>query len=117
MAIPKTKNIIISTPGPIRCLGGIEGPIRNPFQADISLITNLLSETKIVYEVSKTGKKVMLNRLNLNKENFDKDGNPTTNGSNKYIASIQENLAITSSKKGKFQPRSTSGTGSDFRRY
>lgn len=114
MTVTKKKKIIVTSKGAIRTLGGIEGPVMKPFEADTDTIARLLAESKIVYEVGPNGERVMLHRTNLNTVNFDPaTGHSNVTGRAKEIANMQETLAVISSKKSKFQVRTS---GSDFTR-
>lgn len=64
----KRKNIIIKSAGTLHLLGGITGPILTPFPCDVDTILQLLITHNEVYEVTKDGRHIKLDRKNYNKE-------------------------------------------------
>ena len=76
----KTKLVIVKYPKAIPELGGIAGPIVNPFKLPISLINRLVTKHRGVFEVNPENysETIPLNFKNINKENFTPKKKVTT---------------------------------------
>lgn len=97
------KRIIVTSGGTLYPLGGISGPITKPFMCSVNVIKELLSESKVVYEVTPDGKRILLTRLNFNRVNYG--GTEKTSQKDQKITNMQEALAKKSEKKSRFQFR------------
>lgn len=66
------KLVIIESSGPIRAMNNINGPIKTPCSLSINVISDLINDNKIVYEVNPKNynEKIRLTRLNLFSDNF-----------------------------------------------
>lgn len=68
----KTKLIIVESNGTIGELGGISGPILNPFEVPLSVIVRMINSHKHVYEVNPDNRneRVRLTLQNVRRDNF-----------------------------------------------
>ena len=66
------KLVVIESPGPIKLLGDIMGPIKTPCSISTNVIIDLINSGKVVYEVNPKNhnERVRLTRLNTNTNNF-----------------------------------------------
>lgn len=66
------KNIVIEHYGILHTLGGLHGPILEPFSLDVESIRHLVITKKKVIEVLPDGTRVKLDRRNFDRDNTDK---------------------------------------------
>lgn len=66
------KNIIIEHYGTLHTLGGLHGPVLEPFSLDVESIRHLVITKKKVIEILPDGTRVKLDRRNFDRDNTDK---------------------------------------------